>query len=130
MIFLFSTILSGFTLDSLLTYSFEAKRYDPKKASEVYKKYKCALCHGEQGQLRVGTSKPLKDMKAADIKAALRAFSEKSFNKIIQHTMPSQDEIDLIIAHVKGADFAIKLKKEKLKKEEPKPKTPAGTFLE
>lgn len=126
----FSIALFGITLKSLLNYTFDPnKQYDMVKAKEIYFKNKCNICHGDQGEKKIAGFKIIKDMEASDIKAALVDYSLGSRNSTSAAQMTfyakslSRNDMDYIIAYLKGENFA------KEADEESASKTKNGIFL-
>lgn len=127
---IFSIALFGISFKSLLTYTFDSnKQYDKIKAKEIYFKNKCNTCHGDQGEKKIAGFKIIKDMKANELKASLVDYSLGSFNSTSATQMAfyarslSRNDMDYIIAYLKGENFA------KEADEETASKTKNGIFL-
>ena len=124
--------LFGVNLKSFFTYTFDAsKNYDMQKARDLYFQKKCQTCHGDNGERKI-VGRALKDMKPEDIKSSLINFTldgGSSVNMAVHSKNLSHDEIDEIIAYVKGENFAVELQVEDLLEEEPPQKTKHGTFI-
>ncbi|TKX33164.1 c-type cytochrome [Campylobacter aviculae] len=131
----FIVALFGVNLKSFLTYTFDTnKQYDMAKAKDLYFKNKCNTCHGDNAEKSTARFKALKDMSAEDIKTALIGFTlENSSTRTSQMALVaknlSHDDIDNIIAYIKGDDFAIELQVKDLIEEEPEQKTKHNIFL-
>ena len=126
----------GINLKSFLTYTFDAnKDYDFEKGKELYFKNKCNSCHGDNAEKSVSGSKMLKDMKPEEIKSSLIGYSldgstsSNAAHMAIYSSKISHNDIDNIIAYIKGANFAVDLQIKDLKEEEPAQKTKHNTFL-
>lgn len=140
LVFFFScSTLFAFSLNSLLTYTFPDKSFDYKIAKKTYFAKRCAQCHGPKGmQITHLTSKPIAMMAPADIKGALVAYANNSApNRIRSDVMNiyasnlTSDDMDYIIAYLKGPDFALDIHREQIQKEEKEENTSSsGTFLE
>lgn len=131
-----SVLLFGINLKSLFTYTFDTeKSYNLQSARELYFKKKCNTCHGDEGEKKIGNSKVLKDMSAEEIKAALIGYtlgSDSSFGSTQMAVYANElrhDEMDELIAYIKGKDFAVDLQVKDLLEEEPPKKTKYGTFI-
>ncbi|MBM0637226.1 cytochrome c [Campylobacter sp. VicNov18] len=128
--------LFGINLKSLFTYTFDVnKKYDMEKAKTIYFKNKCHTCHGDNAQKSVIGSRILKDMSAQDLKAALIGYTLDSSASATASQMAfyarnlTHDDMDNIIAYIKGGNFALDLQVQELLEEEPKQKTKHNTFL-
>ncbi|XGQ70417.1 cytochrome c [Campylobacter hepaticus] len=128
--------LFGINLKSLFTYTFNAnKQYDIQKAQTIYFKNKCNTCHGDKGEKSLAGSRVLQDMSAQDIKAALISYTLDSSTSTRSSQMAfyarklSHDDMDYIIAYIKGENFALDLQVQDLLEEEPAQKTKHNTFL-
>lgn len=128
----------AFNVKSLLTYTFDGNvNYDISKAKEIYFKNKCQACHGDNGEKTDFDKRAIKDLSPAEIKASLKnyanGFYKKNSNDDIQMGIYarklSDDDMNHIIAYLKGENFAIELNQKDLLEEEPKQKTKHGTFL-
>ncbi|MCW1360619.1 c-type cytochrome [Campylobacter sp. US33a] len=127
----------GISLKSLFSYTFDGASYDMAKAKELYFEKKCHICHGDNGEKIVAGSRILRNMEPADIKSALidyttNASGEQSATRI--QMLPyanslSHDEMNYIIAYLKGGNFAIEMQAKDLLEEEPEKKTKHGTFI-
>ncbi|MFQ6341397.1 c-type cytochrome [Campylobacter sp. VTCC 70190] len=129
-------MLFGVNLKSFLTYTFDAnKQYDIEKARTLYFKNKCNTCHGDTGEKGVAGSRILKDMSAEDIKGALIGYTLDSSTTTTASQMAfyarnlSHEDIDNIIAYIKGGNFALDLQVKDLLEEEPAQKTKHNIFL-
>ena len=102
-----------------------------QKARDLYFQKKCQTCHGDNGERKIA-GRALKDMKPEDIKSSLINFTldgGNSVNMAVHSKNLSHDEIDEIIAYVKGENFAVELQVEDLLEEEPPQKTKHGIFI-
>ena len=131
-----SVFVFGINLKSFLTYTFDAnKNYDLQKAKELYFQKKCNTCHGDEGEKKIGGSRVLKDMSAEDIKGALIGYtldSSSSFGSsqmVFYANQLRHEEMDELIAYIKGVNFASDLQVRDLREEEPPKKTKHGTFI-
>lgn len=134
LVLVFKGLLFGINLKSIFDYTFSTnKEYNPEKGEEIYFQKKCNICHGNQGEKIFSNSKKLKDMTPEQIKASLIAYTIESSKKSTQMALYakelSHDDIDNIIAYLKGGDFAFKLQEKELLEEEPAKKTKHGTFI-
>lgn len=127
---IFSVALFGISFKSLLTYTFDPnKQYDMVKAKEIYFKNKCNTCHGDEGEKKIVGFRIIKDMKADELKAALVDYSLGSVNSTSAAQMTlyaknlSRDDMDYIIAYLKGENFAREIDEENTLK------TKNGIFL-
>lgn len=126
----------GISLRSFLDYTFDSsKYYDTAKAKELYIQKKCNTCHGEQGEKRIAGSKILQNMSAGELKAALIGYTLDSSTSSSAVQMAfyarnlSHNDMDMIIAYIKGGNFATDIQAQDLLEEEPPKKTKNGTFL-
>lgn len=133
---IFVVALLGINLKSFFTYTFDAnKQYDMKKAKNLYFQNKCNTCHGDNAEKSVAGSRVLKDMSPEDIKGALIAYTLDSSSSITASQMAffarnlSHDDIDNIIAYIKGENFALDLQTKDLLESEPAQKTEHNIFL-
>ncbi|MGG7074300.1 c-type cytochrome [Campylobacter sp. 9BO] len=88
-------------------------RYSVSLGKEIYDA-KCASCHGEQAEKRVGGIKPLKDQSAEDIEDAMVSYRSNtefggSMRSVMQNIAKTASNNDLgaIIAYLKGKDAYI-----------------------
>lgn len=132
----FSVLLFGVNLKSFFTYTFDAnKNYDLQSAKELYFKKKCNTCHGDEAEKKTGSSRVLKDMSADEIKAALIGYTLGNSSSFGASSMAiyakdlRHEEMDELIAYIKGVNFAIDLQVKDLIEEEPAKKTKHGTFI-
>ncbi|EOH6716316.1 cytochrome c [Campylobacter coli] len=133
---IFVVALFGINLKSFFTYTFDAnKQYDMVQAKDLYFKNKCNTCHGDNAEKSVAGSRVLKDMSPEDIKAALvgytldgSTFANASQMAFYARNL-SHDDMDNIIAYIKGGNFAVDLQVKDLLEEEPPQKTKHNTFL-
>lgn len=128
--------LFAVNLKSFFTYTFDAnKQYDMQKAKELYFNNKCNVCHGDKAEKSVSGSRKLKDMSPEDIKAALIGYtldgstSANAAQMAFYAKKLSHDDMDNIIAYIKGGNFAVELQVKDLLEEEPPQKTKHNTFL-
>lgn len=134
-LFLSSVFLAGIfgvNVKSFFTYTFDAsKDYDIQKAKKLYFSNKCHTCHGEVGEKSAVDFRALKDMKPEEIKAALISHGLKGgvTNMAFHSNKLSHNEIDELIAYLKGKNFAIELQAKDLLEKEPSQKTQHGTFI-
>ncbi len=132
---IFVVALFGINLKSFFTYTFDAnKQYDMVQAKDLYFKNKCNTCHGDNAEKSVAGSRVLKDMSPEDIKAALVGYTlDGSTSNASQMAFYarnlSHDDMDNIIAYIKGGNFAVDLQVKDLLEEEPPQKTKHNTFL-
>ncbi|MCX2682311.1 c-type cytochrome [Campylobacter sp. MIT 21-1685] len=126
--------LFGINLKSFFDYTFDSnKQYDMIEAKKLYFQKKCNTCHGEQGQKRIANSRILQEMSARELKAALIDYTLNSKNSASAVQMAlyaknlSHNDMDTIIAYLKGKDFALETEAQDF--EEPLKKTKNGTFL-
>ncbi|HIF9959331.1 TPA: c-type cytochrome [Campylobacter coli] len=133
---IFVVALFGINLKSFFTYTFDAnKQYDMAQAKDLYFKNKCNVCHGENAEKSITGSKVLKDMSPEDIKAALVGYTLDGSTSANASQMAfyarnlSHDDMDNIIAYIKGGNFAVDLQVKDLLEEEPPQKTKHNTFL-
>lgn len=134
-----ASVLNAFSinLNSFLTYTFPDKSYDMKIAKETYFKNKCNECHGPKGmQLTFGSNQPIAKMEPAFIKGALVKYANnlgdnpKNIMNIYASNL-SREDMDYIIAYLKGPNFALDIRKKEIQKEEAEENSSAaGTFLE
>lgn len=138
-IFAFSLNVFAFSLNSLLTYTFPDKSYDMKKAKQIYFDKKCNQCHGPKGmQMTFATNKPIAKMEPAFIKSALVNYANNlqengrySAVMYIYASNLTSEDMNYIIAYLKGPDFALDIRKKQIQKEEKEENTSSsGTFLE
>ncbi|EAI3387812.1 TPA: c-type cytochrome [Campylobacter coli] len=132
----FVVALFGINLKSFFTYTFDAnKQYDMVQAKDLYFKNKCNTCHGDNAEKSVVGSRTLKDMSPEDIKAALVGYTLDGSTSANASQMAfyarnlSHDDMDNIIAYIKGGNFAVDLQVKDLLEEEPAQKTKHNTFL-
>lgn len=133
---IFVVALFGINLKSFFTYTFDAnKQYDMTQAKDLYFKNKCNVCHGDNAEKSITGSKVLKDMSPEDIKAALVGYTLDGSTSANASQMAfytrnlSHDDMDNIIAYIKGGNFAVDLQVKDLLEEEPPQKTKHNTFL-
>ncbi|EKS3204395.1 c-type cytochrome [Campylobacter coli] len=133
---IFVVALFGINLKSFFTYTFDAnKQYDMVQAKDLYFKNKCNTCHGDNAEKSVAGSRVLKDMSPEDIKAALVGYTLDGSTSANASQMAfyarnlSHDDMDNIIAYIKGENFAVDLQVKDLLEEEPPQKTKHNTFL-
>ncbi|EAH5484203.1 TPA: c-type cytochrome [Campylobacter coli] len=133
---IFVVALFGINLKSFFTYTFDAnKQYDMAQAKDLYFKNKCNVCHGDNAEKSITGSKVLKDMSPEDIKAALVGYTLDGSTSANASQMAfyarnlSHDDMDNIIAYIKGGNFAVDLQVKDLLEEEPPQKTKHNTFL-
>ncbi|EDA5625295.1 cytochrome c [Campylobacter coli] len=133
---IFVVALFGINLKSFFTYTFDAnKQYDMVQAKDLYFKNKCNTCHGDNAEKSVAGSRVLKDMSPEDIKAALVGYtldgstSANALQMAFYARNLSHDDMDNIIAYIKGGNFAVDLQVKDLLEEEPPQKTKHNTFL-
>ncbi|EGK7561235.1 c-type cytochrome [Campylobacter coli] len=133
---IFVVALFGINLKSFFTYTFDAnKQYDMTQAKDLYFKNKCNVCHGDNAEKSITGSKVLKDMSPEDIKAALVGYALDGSTSANASQMAfyarslSHDDMDNIIAYIKGGNFAVDLQVKDLLEEEPPQKTKHNTFL-
>ncbi|EAJ8561604.1 c-type cytochrome [Campylobacter coli] len=133
---IFVVALFGINLKSFFTYTFDAnKQYDMVQAKDLYFKNKCNTCHGDNAEKSVAGSRVLKDMSPEDIKAALVGYTLDGSTSANASQMAfyarnlSHDDMDNIIAYIKGGSFAVDLQVKDLLEEEPPQKTKHNTFL-
>ncbi|EOH3964483.1 cytochrome c [Campylobacter coli] len=133
---IFVVALFGINLKSFFTYTFDAnKQYDMVQAKDLYFKNKCNTCHGDNAEKNVAGSRVLKDMSPEDIKAALVGYTLDGSTSANASQMAfyarnlSHDDMDNIIAYIKGGNFAVDLQVKDLLEEEPPQKTKHNTFL-
>ncbi|HEB7578508.1 c-type cytochrome [Campylobacter coli] len=133
---IFVLALFGINLKSFFTYTFDAnKQYDMVQAKDLYFKNKCNTCHGDNAEKSVAGSRVLKDMSPEDIKAALVGYTLDGSTSANASQMAfyarnlSHDDMDNIIAYIKGGNFAVDLQVKGLLEEEPPQKTKHNTFL-
>ncbi|EAL5561796.1 c-type cytochrome [Campylobacter coli] len=133
---IFVVVLFGINLKSFFTYTFDAnKQYDMVQAKDLYFKNKCNTCHGDNAEKSVAGSRVLKDMSPEDIKAALVGYTLDGSTSANASQMAfyarnlSHDDMDNIIAYIKGGNFAVDLQVKDLLEEEPPQKTKHNTFL-
>lgn len=133
---IFVIALFGINLKSFFTYTFDAnKQYDMVQAKDLYFKNKCNTCHGDNAEKSVAGSRVLKDMSPEDIKAALVGYTLDGNTSANASQMAfyarnlSHDDMDNIIAYIKGGNFAVDLQVKDLLEEEPPQKTKHNTFL-
>ncbi|EKJ5662660.1 c-type cytochrome [Campylobacter coli] len=133
---IFVVALFGINLKSFFTYTFDAnKQYDMVQAKDLYFKNKCNTCHGDNAEKSVAGSRVLKDMSPEDIKAALVGYTLDGSTSANVSQMAfyarnlSHDDMDNIIAYIKGGNFAVDLQVKDLLEEEPPQKTKHNTFL-
>ncbi|EAH6518292.1 cytochrome C [Campylobacter coli] len=133
---IFVVALFGINLKSFFTYTFDAnKQYDMVQAKDLYFKNKCNTCHGDNAEKSVAGSRVLKDMSPEDIKAALVGYTLDGSTSANASQMAfyarnlSHDDMDNIIAYIKGGNFAVDLQVKDLLEEEPPQKTKYNTFL-
>ncbi|ECL7449236.1 cytochrome c [Campylobacter coli] len=133
---IFVVALFGINLKSFFTYTFDAnKQYDMVQAKDLYFKNKCNTCHGDNAEKSVAGSRVLKDMSPEDIKAALVGYtldgstSANASQMVFYARNLSHDDMDNIIAYIKGGNFAVDLQVKDLLEEEPPQKTKHNTFL-
>lgn len=133
---IFVVALFGINLKSFFTYTFDAnKQYDMVQAKDLYFKNKCNTCHGDNAEKSVAGSRVLKDMSPEDIKAALVGYTLDGSTSANASQMAfyarnlSHDDMDNIIAYIKGGNFAVGLQVKDLLEEEPPQKTKHNTFL-
>lgn len=105
------------------------------QAKDLYFKNKCNVCHGDNAEKSITGSKVLKDMSPEDIKAALVGYTLDGSTSTNASQMAfyarslSHDDMDNIIAYIKGGNFAVDLQVKDLLEEEPPQKTKHNTFL-
>ncbi|EML8145896.1 c-type cytochrome [Campylobacter jejuni] len=133
---IFVVALFGISLKSFFTYTFDAnKQYDMEKAKALYFQNKCNTCHGDNAEKSVIGSRILKDMSPEDIKGALIGYTLDSSSSTTASQMAfyarnlSHEDIDNIIAYIKGGNFALDLQAKDLLEEEPAQKTKHNIFL-
>lgn len=133
---IFVVALFGINLKSFFTYTFDVnKQYDMTRAKDLYFKNKCNVCHGDNAEKSITGSKVLKDMSPEDIKAALVGYTLDGSTSVNASQMAfyarnlSHDDMDNIIAYIKGGNFAVDLQVKDLLEEEPPQKTKHNTFL-
>ena len=133
---IFVVALFGINLKSFFTYTFDAnKQYDMVQAKDLYFKNKCNTCHGDNAENSVAGSRVLKDMSPEDITAALVGYTLDGSTSANASQMAfyarnlSHDDMDNIIAYIKGGNFAVDLQVKDLLEEEPPQKTKHNTFL-
>lgn len=139
---LFFTVFTycfALNIKSIFTYTFNPnEKYDYQSAKNIYFEKKCNQCHGDNGEKKVTNSKIIRNMSPQDLKAALINYTldiEHKRNTSTRFQMSqyaknlSHDQMNLIIAYLKGDDFASELQIEELKKEEPEIKTKYDTFI-
>ncbi|KAA6225391.1 c-type cytochrome [Campylobacter sp. LR291e] len=127
----------GVSLKSLFDYSFDAdKVYDTQRAKELYFKKRCNTCHGDMGEKKLTGSRRLRDMNAQDIKSSLIDYAlgnnsqtAGSVQMAIYANSLTHDEMDELIAYIKGENFVIELQIQDLIEQEPPKKTKHGTFI-
>lgn len=116
MSFLFTFSLA-ISLKSFFNYDFDSSAsYDESEVRALYFKNKCHTCHGEKGEKVVSGSRVIKDMSPQDIKAALINYannldgltSAAAVQMSIYAKNLSHNEMNKIIAYLKGVDFANK----------------------
>ncbi|MBK1971047.1 c-type cytochrome [Campylobacter sp. TTU-622] len=134
LILVFKSLLFGINLKSIFDYTFNTnKEYDSQRGEEIYFQKKCNVCHGNQGEKKFSNSKRLKDMTPEQIKASLIAYtlepSKTNTQMALYARELSHNDIDNIIAYLKGGDFAFKIQEKELLEEEPPKKTEHGTFI-
>ncbi|TKX29897.1 c-type cytochrome [Campylobacter estrildidarum] len=131
----FIVALFGVNLKSFLTYTFDAnKQYNLAEAKKIYFKNKCNACHGDNAEKNTSRFRALKDMSAEDIKSALIGYTLENSSTITSQMALysknlSHDDIDNIIAYIKGDNFAVELQVKDLTEEEPAQKTKHNIFL-
>ncbi|EAH9416917.1 c-type cytochrome [Campylobacter lari] len=135
---LFTNSLLALNVKSLFTYTFnDSISYNLEKAKEVYFKNKCNTCHGENGEKNSYGKRALKDLSPEEIKGALKDYAngyfENQSSDNIQMSLYaknlSNDDMNHIIAYLKGQNFSIELNQKDLLEEEPTPKTKNNIFL-
>ncbi|EAJ7725624.1 c-type cytochrome [Campylobacter jejuni] len=133
---IFVVALFGINLKSFFTYTFDTnKQYDMEKAKALYFQNKCNTCHGDNAEKSVIGSRILKDMSPEDIKGALIGYTLDSSSSTTASQMAfyarnlSHEDIDNIIAYIKGGNFALDLQVKDLLEEEPVQKTKHNIFL-
>ncbi|MBZ7936412.1 c-type cytochrome [Campylobacter sp. B0100352/1] len=132
---IFIVALFGVSLKSIFGYTFDAnKQYNLAEAKKIYFKNKCNVCHGDNGEKSTSRFKALKDMSAEDIKTALMGYtldntSTMTSQMALYAKNLSHDDMDNIIAYVKGDNFALDLQVKDLIEEEPPKKTEHNIFL-
>ncbi len=134
----FTNSLLAFNVKSLLTYTFNGNTdYDMQKSKEIYFINKCNVCHGDNGEKTSYGKKSIRNLTPAQIKGSLKDYangyypnsSADNIQMGIYARRLSDDDIDYIIAYLKGQNFSIELNQEELLEEEPKTKTKHGIFL-
>ncbi|AJC86554.1 c-type cytochrome [Campylobacter sp. RM16704] len=134
----FINSLMAFNIKSLFTYTFNDNiSYDLTKAKELYFKNKCNTCHGENGEKKSYGKRAIKDLSPEEIKGALKDYAngyfENQSSDNIQMSLYakklSDNDINHIIAYLKGQNFSIELNQQDLLEEEPKQKTKNNIFL-
>ncbi len=132
--FLFSVFLFGIDVKSFFTYTFDrSDKYDLQEARKLYFYKKCHTCHGDSGEKKLVGSRVLKDMSPEDIKAALvgyaSGFLSGNSQMVFYAKSLSYEEMNKIIAYLKGENFAANLEVKDFLEQEPPKKTKHGTFL-
>lgn len=137
-IFALTSSLIAFNVKSLLTYTFNDNvSYNMQKAKKIYFENKCNVCHGDNGEKNEFGKRAIKDLTPAQIKGLLKDYANSYYQNSnvdsiqmgIYARKLSDDDINHIIAYLKGQNFSIELNQEDLLEEEPKVKTKHGTFL-
>ncbi|EPE3794535.1 c-type cytochrome [Campylobacter lari] len=135
---LFANSLLAFNVKSLFTYTFNDNiSYNLEKAKEIYFKNKCNTCHGENGEKKSYGKRALKDLSPEEIKGALKDYANGYFKNQSSDNIQmslyaknlSNDDMNHIIAYLKGQNFSIELNQKDLLEEEPTPKTKNNIFL-
>ncbi|CAM4182512.1 c-type cytochrome [Campylobacter armoricus] len=135
---LFISSSIAFNIKSLLTYTFNDNvSYDLTKAKDIYFKNKCNTCHGDNGEKNSYGKKAIKNLSPEEIKGSLKDFANgyyknnnsENIQMSIYAKQLSDDDMNHIIAYLKGQNFSIELNQQDLLEEEPKQKTKHNTFL-
>ncbi|MBZ7930794.1 MULTISPECIES: c-type cytochrome [Campylobacter] len=132
---IFMVALFGVSLKSIFGYTFDAnKKYNLIEAKKIYFNNKCNICHGDNGEKSSPRFKALKDMSAEEIKTALMGYtldnaSTMTSQMALYAKNLSHDDMDNIIAYIKGGDFALDLQVKDLIEKEPPKKTEHNIFL-
>ncbi|TXE81941.1 c-type cytochrome [Campylobacter peloridis] len=136
--FLFISSLMAFNVKSLLTYTFnDNTSYDIEKAKNIYFQNKCNVCHGDNGEKTSFNKRAIKNLSPAQIKGSLKDYANgyyknndtENIQMGIYAKKLSDNDINHIIAYLKGQNFSIELNQKDLLEEEPAPKTKYNTFL-
>lgn len=132
---IFIVALFGISLKSIFSYTFDAnKQYNLAEAKKIYFKNKCNVCHGDNGEKSTSRYRALKDMSAEDIKTVLMGYtldnaSTMTSQMALYAKNLSHDDMDNIIAYIKGDNFALDLQVKDLIEKEPSQKTKHNIFL-